>query len=919
MGDDPARVAFPARFAELEGRQIQERRRAAEVPAGAPVVGLALSGGGIRSATFSLGLLQALAKARLLRRIDYLSTVSGGGYIGSFLGAAFAREEAAGVEAKPDTTRAAAVEDALSSLSGRLVSWLRENGRYLSPNGAGDVLLAAAVMFRNWVAVQLVLATLIVAVFVAIQLVRALTAVFLRGPTSGFEVNGAVALHVWWSPLFLLPLATLVLWAIPAGWAYWLIPTREPGAKLTLREFLPLGTAVILLLVELWAWNGSYQASVEPLRTLQLSAIVTTFVAVTFLVIAWRVGNQRSARMQHDLSVWLKSGLTVTAALGALALVDSLGQTLYVAARTPGAFSRWLLGIPVTLGTLAMVGQKLIALVGAGGRDRRTPLPWAALALVLSLLLGGVMLVSLSAVSHAIAWRAGGPPEALAIALFPPASGCEVSLAADGHLVVSAPECSAAMPPSRAARNMDGLALAIAFGVLALLSLSFGHTRSFLNQSAMAPLYAARLRRAYLGASNPERARSPERDNVTRDVDGDEIPLQQYRPWLHGGPLHLVNVTLNETVSGQSHTEQRDRRGLPMAFGSAGVSVGVRHHAAWLESGSFAKGLEPASEPQLLQGTPRFLVFDPAASPPFCGERLDVSRLVAISGAAVSTGLGSRTSLGVSLLLGMLNVRLGHWWRSGVDPRGRLGADIYSRKRIWGSLGQLFSRNFATQAHLLDEFFARFHGPARRNWNLSDGGHFDNTGCYELIRRRIPLILVADDGADPDYAFGDFAQLVRKARLDFGATVRCASEAELSAIEGTVRGFFGNFEQVCGARGAETAGPHWSRAHAALVIVDYPDSGERSLVIWIKPSLLGSEPADVLHYAREHPAFPQEGTGDQYFDEAQWESYRRLGEHIGAGIFPASGDAGGAVGWEPRSLDPSLWKPPSHGAIVRDT
>jgi hypothetical protein len=97
---------------------------------------------------------------------------------------------------------------------------------------------------------------------------------------------------------------------------------------------------------------------------------------------------------------------------------------------------------------------KWIALVGAGGRDRRTPLPWAVLALALSLLLGGVMLVSLSAVSHAVAWRMERPPEALIAGLFPTGHGCEVSLAGDGHGVVSAPDCGdAAIAPAREPRG----------------------------------------------------------------------------------------------------------------------------------------------------------------------------------------------------------------------------------------------------------------------------------------------------------------------------------------------------------------------------------------------------------------------------------------------------------------------------------
>ena len=80
---------FPA---ELE--EINQRRRALHLPAvpsdSAPstklaLVGLSLSGGGIRSATFSLGVIQALAKHGLLKTVDYLSTVSGGGFIGSCL------------------------------------------------------------------------------------------------------------------------------------------------------------------------------------------------------------------------------------------------------------------------------------------------------------------------------------------------------------------------------------------------------------------------------------------------------------------------------------------------------------------------------------------------------------------------------------------------------------------------------------------------------------------------------------------------------------------------------------------------------------------------------------------------------------------------------------------------------------------
>ncbi len=100
-------------------------------------VGLALSGGGIRSATFALGLLQAWAHTDLLRYIDCLSTVSGGGYIGAFLGRLFTRSQhdlalAAGLSPATRLGRPRLVQRILQSTFSRPMVWLRENGRYLA-------------------------------------------------------------------------------------------------------------------------------------------------------------------------------------------------------------------------------------------------------------------------------------------------------------------------------------------------------------------------------------------------------------------------------------------------------------------------------------------------------------------------------------------------------------------------------------------------------------------------------------------------------------------------------------------------------------------------------------------------------------------------------------------------------------------
>ena len=153
-------------------------------------------------------------------------------------------------------------------------------------------------------------------------------------------------------------------------------------------------------------------------------------------------------------------------------------------------------------------------------------------------------------------------------------------------------------------------------------------------------------------------------------------------------------------------------------------------------------------------------------------------------------------------------------------------------------IGQKINRAFPVQTYLLDEFLARFHGSARQYWYLTDGGHFENLGAYELIRRRLRLIVIIDAGGDPDYVFSDLANLIRKARLDFGAEIRFLDQQRVGrSVSATVRKFFGTLDQL--RRGIWTKEPiddpiasgkrlsvaieeeRLSLAHAALAEVRY--------------------------------------------------------------------------------------------------
>jgi hypothetical protein len=250
------------------------------------------------------------------------------------------------------------------------------------------------------------------------------------------------------------------------------------------------------------------------------------------------------------------------------------------------------------------------------------------------------------------------------------------------------------------------------------------------------------------------------------------------------------------------------------------------------------------------------------------------------------------TSIGTSLLCGLFNIRLGYWWKTDFSPSTPGSGDSY----------------LPTQTYLLDEFIGRFRVERRNRWYLSDGGHFENTAAYELIRRRLPFIIVSDAGADPDGMLDDIANLVRRVRVDFAAELKFLSDAELKnlvvpellapAVEWrlarsehpdsgeepcAVAGRIGTREDLCSASGPK--GPRCVRAHAALAWVSYPNTTERSLIMFIKPGLTNDLPFDLLNYAEAEPDFPQQTTADQFFDEAQWESYRRLGEYVAGQLF----------------------------------
>jgi hypothetical protein len=861
------------------------------------------------------------------------------------------------------------VEAVLGDDSSPSLRFLRDNGRYLSPNGAGDTWMAVAVYLRNWLSLLLVLFVLFWGIFLFLDLLRACWWNFKFGSYLEIWFAQKTVNHIWWSPWIALPALALLFVLVPCGWAYWLTQRiwsyREEGDifRWMQENIARISTFAVLLgavVVALLSWEGESENRFYPACLVAGEALLALlWYYGTFLAGEKALGKGSP----HDHCYWIrnrlsavsKGALMVTAASLVLFIADSFGQSLYAVSIEEHGLIKPTLQIFVGvsgLSTVAVLAGRLKFLLEKLPQKRAVQLPLDMLASMAALVLIMVILTLSSYCAHAVAWHGAAPTVNGKESVIRPGFNLaqqkrdddKVRLNPEKYIQVlchekSVPAKKSGVPPSRSS-------LGLTSGIALVLSWFFGRTIAFINLSSLHAFYTDRLKHAYLGASNAKRRRtgpakkeaggeakgrkeSPVEQTGERigdTVEEDDIQWCKYTPWLSGGPLHIVSTTINETVSGKTQIEQRDRRGLILAVGPAGLSAGVRDHAVWeydeppwpeydsltmitplnTEPGKFhALGIAKKNAPidQLRDGE-----LNACESP-------TLGRWIGISGAAFTTGLGYRTSFGKSFLMGLFNIRLGYWWTSGVSPKDRENARTKPNLSHW--LEGIAAKYFSVQTYLLHEFTARFYGPALKHWYLSDGGHFENTAVYELLRRRLPFIVACDNGCDPEYHFEDVANLTRRARLDFNAELDFLSREELAelGLHPAVLDFFGTPEEFACRKTAENKEACRNSRHALFARVVYDGRGREllrqdtadapvSYILILKPSITGDEPEDLLHYQTGHPDFPNETTADQYFDEAQWESYRRLGYHIGCLLFKDyRGEDAAANGfWQPRDF-----------------
>lgn len=230
--------------------------------------------------------------------------------------------------------------------------------------------------------------------------------------------------------------------------------------------------------------------------------------------------------------------------------------------------------------------------------------------------------------------------------------------------------------------------------------------------------------------------------------------------------------------------------------------------------------------------------------------RLNLGTAMAISGAAAAPNMGTSTFKPMVFLLTLLNVRLGFWLPNPALTRHWAGGFIPRPGPVL-LLKELFSKMTARSTYV----------------NISDGGHIENLGVYELLRRRCKCIIVVDAERDEELRCGGLATVIRYAQIDMGIKITI----DLSPIQ-------------CRGRKRRGGRPA-SERHWAVGLIEYgeDEKGDQQIghLLYIKSSLAGHENVYVTAYADGHQEFPHESTADQFFDEEQFEAYRALGRHMG--------------------------------------
>ncbi|VXB63215.1 patatin-like phospholipase family protein [Massilia sp. 9I] len=931
----------------------------------AGMVGLALSGGGVRSATFGLGVLQAMAEHGMLRHLDYLSTVSGGGFIGGWLSKCI--HEQGGDVRRVEAMLAQRVANESGSTEAPEIRFLRLYTNYLSPRGgmfSADTWTLIGTYVRNtglnltmlvaWLCALLLLPRAAVwavhrivdpggpwAVYADLAWMAGvllfLFAVFCialsisskpsgsRGQRRFPLSQGAV---LWWINLPLLLaglLGSVGLWRHGGELPFWELGTLP--VQLQGRAYWLLAPGFVYFVVWACGWYVAHDRT-SVYRRVGYTLCTAAFVAVMAVLCAaarafapeMMLHLVEPATYEHVVNglLALCAVLVLLAiALGVLQrlqprppsadltspeLVEGIAHLLCaIGALTIGtvlllgglsllpepskhpvlnnAIALTSFGMPLMMALFAGTMTLMIGLIGRMYSDASREwwsrqgawawifaLSWVTMfgvAFFLAPLLHWAWLTynPWSHITTALGWlamtwfglKAGSSSKTgtsitgihasdsrldllARLAPYVFTAGVFALLSALVQATVAPPLVACPQPVTftcvygahaRATLGTSGSHLAGAFAFFLGAAVLLGW-RVDINKFSLYMLYRNRLVRAYFGASS--RARKPH--PFTGFDPGDDPLLAELKQQR---PCHIINTSLN--LVGGEELAWRTRKAASFTFTP-------RYCGFELPPGSTGSTAAGAAGADAARGcyrpTDAYGSRSGAGADDDAGVRLGMA--IAVSGAAASPNMGAHSSPPLNFLMTMFNVRLGRWcpnprkdaWQQSSPPVG-----------LFSLLAELFGLTNADASYVY----------------LSDGGHFDNLGIYELVRRRCRLIIAVDGASDGRLSFEDLGNAIRKCGTDLHVRI------DLDVSKMAQRGG----EGLCGA----------SCAVGTLRYSQVDQGGVDGTLLYVKPAIVGRENADLLNYRKVHPAYPHESSVDQWFDETQFESYRALGQYIG--------------------------------------
>jgi Patatin-like phospholipase len=863
---------------------------------------LCLSGGGVRSATFNLGILQGLARHGLLDKFDYLSTVSGGGFIGGWLSAWIRRAGMANVvkdlKKPPETPWTPDPPP---------VEHLRIYSNYLSPQpgllSADTWTLVASVvrnLLLNWlVFVPVLLALLMLPRMWASIVLRSnrpeyswyafrisLVLAFLSGvwalsyigrhlPSSNDYADnpegarykggqgkfvfsclsalvlcaGALAVFLWVdSPRHWHYYAAFLATVSGLSWlfCFWKIGRVTPKAKKDKRYIWMLLTATVLIvgvIPLIIGFIGNYVVALA-LPVLHQHAIIYSIFSVPFILLLMGLqavliaGFASRFSKDDDQEWWARAGAWVLIVALAWSVVHllvlygpllllTLGETFRDLQRGGLSELEWS-DWGKLLATLAGIVSGAITLFG--GVSSKTPanskeaqkagtggLLLALATQLLAPVFLGFLIIVLSLVTNWI------------IISWPSLYLSEITRSVLPPLSYPLPDWHIKLLNETTLRHL--LAVAI---VLAVLGAALGRLIST-NVFSLQYLWRNRIIRAYLGASHPKRHPDPFTGFDSYDN------LQMHELWPQPGKKKET-YTKREDRPAADQLPPRDSRKLFHILNMA-LNLTGGEKLQWQDRKAESFTVSPLHAGSYWLGYRRSKYYGGS-------DGITLGASIAISGAFVSPNMGfMMNSPVVRFLMAVFNVRFG-WWLGNPGPAGEKTFQLDSPRL---SVLPFFNEAIGNTDDKAPYVY------------LSDGGHFENLGLYEMILRRCRFIVVCDATTDPDYAFESLAMSIRQIRVDLGVPIEIP-------------------EMAVGVPSQNLKSKYCAVGRIRYSCVDNTDDEDPDeydgVLIFIKPSLIGQEPRDVINYWQAQSSFPQEAITDQWFSEAQFESYRALGSYI---------------------------------------